>query len=416
METFICYWLNELLRSEDWEEINVLTPYLVCLVYTFKRSEYISKYQESRKGWLYNVFGYAPKQKLCLYRGAALRKEHFELYVKENVKYFSWNGVTSTSRDQNIAINFIRLSLEKARNLTEPKVGVIFKIEAELSSSEDCQGMIDIYENSCSEYPDEQEVILAPGTVFKLIKTRLIGKDIHEISLKVTKEFEKEKVELLGYLQYQAILKDKAIIDGFPSQQSFRLLELLKGNKLIKKLEIKNSGIEEHIMEEIESLRKTTHVKKEDFKLFSNTIVVSSLGFLAHYFSAEKLNEIFIYNKIRFKEGKSLKKYEEIESLTLSEEALERIYQNNQLKELGEKIKNESQMKELDLSIKSTEFISCLEGLKDLKSLQSLRLRINKKRGISKEGFELLCHAIGSSLLGLYLECGGREFRRRRFL
>ena len=26
METFVCYWLNELLRSENWEEINVLTP------------------------------------------------------------------------------------------------------------------------------------------------------------------------------------------------------------------------------------------------------------------------------------------------------------------------------------------------------------------------------------------------------
>jgi len=138
--------------------------------------------------------------------------------------------------------------------------------------------------------------------------------------LRVKRRFEetKENIALLGSLQDQAILEDKAIIDGLPSQQSFRLLEMLKGNKLIRKLEIRNSGIEEHIIEEIENLRATTNVRKEDVRLRNNTIVVSSLGLLAHYFSAGSVNDTLMFNKIRFKDGRGVVKNKDLEILTLT--------------------------------------------------------------------------------------------------
>ena len=63
METFICYWLNELLRSEDWEEMNVLTPYLVCLVYTFKISEDIIK-REEPQGFFKTLIGAVLKREI----------------------------------------------------------------------------------------------------------------------------------------------------------------------------------------------------------------------------------------------------------------------------------------------------------------------------------------------------------------
>lgn len=154
METFLCYWLNELLRSEDWEEMNVLGPYLVCLIYTFQLSGYVIKYQES-KGFVNNLLKLIGKQKLYLSRGIALNKEHFELYSPEKVKYFSWNGITSTSRSKEISLNFIKSCLRHAEKFYEPKIGVLFLIETDFASLEDCEGIIDPFENSLSQFPEE---------------------------------------------------------------------------------------------------------------------------------------------------------------------------------------------------------------------------------------------------------------------
>jgi len=419
METFICYWLNELLRSENWEEINVLTPYLVCLVYTFKLKDYIMKYEEP-KGLLNSFLGFVGKQGLSLYRGAALTKEHLAYYNPVKVRYFSWNGVTSTSRNKNVALNFIRLSLNKSI-VEQGKVGVMFVIETDVGSVEDCEGMIDISRNS--QYPDEQEIILAPGTVFELLKiTERAG--YYQICLKIKKKFEKtkENIALLGALQDQSILGERAVIDGLPSEKSFRLLELLKGNKLIRKIEIRNSGIQDHIMEEIEGMRVTTTVKKCDVKLVGNTISVGSLSGLVEYFSWRNLNEICLANRVMWKEsGES--DDGRIERLILKERVLEKFRQNGGgegLKRLYEKVKNERRIRILKLSMKylqeeqseelrnlvrelrglvsldlrfdenfSNEGISHLKiALKELNSLKHLSLDLNKCMDISDEGLK----------------------------
>jgi len=395
MNTFMYLWLNELLRSEDWEEINVLTPYLVCLVYTFKLSTYIMKHQEPQ-GLVDILLGYVAKQKLYLYRGAVLTKEDLAFYDTKKVKYFSWNGVTSTSRKKSVAQDFFEAPLGKLR--------VIFLIETDFASPEDCEGMIDI--TKYSRYPDEEEIIFAPGTVFQLLKTRLIEKDYYEISLKVVKKFEetKESIAFLGALQDQAISKDKAVIDGLPSLKNMKLLHLLKGNKLIRKLEIINSGIEEHIIEDIENMRGTTNVKKQDIKLIDNTIVVSGLSTLVHYFSLENLNNIIISNKIRFQ--KTAVKFEEKKkdwktNLILKEEALRKLQKDGLFKEFWENVKQDIKATSLSVSmnniqIESSEFKDFLESLKEMKHLESLMLTVNSNNIELTEDLSHFCNTIES--------------------
>jgi len=398
METFLCYWLNELLRSENWEEMSVLTPFLVCLVYTFKRSEYIVRYQEPQ-GFINSLFANVGKHKLNLYRGAALTREQLGLYNPDKIKHFLWKGITSTSRDENIALNFMRSSLKKAKALNEQKVGVFFRIEANFASPEDYEGIIVLWQNSCGLYPEEQEVILAPGTVFKLRKTRLVESDVYEVSLKVKKSFEETKEDVC-LPQEQAVLKDTAVIDGLPSERSFKLLETLKGNKSIRKLEIRNSGIEHHVMKEIENIRLTTNVKKEDVRFRDNAIVIADLGLFAPYLSLGGVNKILTLNKIRFKEGVSKGSFKdeglEPTALVLSEEALEKFKQSDQLKELSMKITSANNIEELDLALPTmeTDFLQCI---RESKGLKSLRLKVNKNLFMDREGLEVLCQMIGSS-------------------
>jgi len=396
MESFICYWLNELLRSEDWEEINVLTPYLVCLVYTFKLSNYTIKYEEP-KGFMDSLIGFIVKPKIYLFRGAALTKERLEHYDMTNIKYFSWNGVTSTSRDRNVALKFIRMSLKKAQEQNEPKVGVIFKIKADLASIEDCQGMIDVSQNS--KYPKEKEVILAPGTVFRLRSVRLMEDQVTEIRLKLQKKFKEiqEKTALLGSLQEQAISKLKAVINDLPSQSSLKVLQLLSGNKAIQRLEITNSGISEEIMEIVEKMRVTTNLKKQDIHLTNNTISVSCLSVLAHYYSPGSLSDVIRYNTVIFKDLATtvLKNEMKMNNLILQEEVLQKYKITNKLRELWKRAETEDQITSVTLSMEalqiSTEEVKdAFKSIGNFPSLENIDLNLHPIHGNSSEVLKVL--------------------------
>jgi len=391
MESFICYWLNELLRSENWEEINVLTPYLVCLVYTFKLSDYTIKYEEP-KGLMDTFLKHVFKEKIYLYRGTALSQKQLSYYSCDKVKYFSWNGVTSTSRDRNTALKFIQLSLNKAKEQNESKVGVLFKIKVDLATIEDCEGMIDVSQNS--KYPKEQEVILAPGTVFQLRSADLIENKIHEVRLRVKKKFNEaqDKIDFLGVIQDKAIFEDKAIIEELPSQKSFKILQLLEGNQMIKRLEIRNSGISEHIMEIIENLRVSTNVKKQDFKLIGNTISLSSLRVLAHYYSLENLNDILRDNKIIFQDAVTISKSDDpfqIKNLILSEVTLHRLQKNNQLKAFWTELNSQNQITCIDLSMQNLQILEARDTLMSIGSFDLLE-SVNLSLPSSRKFFQLL--------------------------
>jgi len=400
MESFVCYWLNELLRTDNWTEINILTPYLVCLIYTFKLPDYTMKYEG---GFMNTMLGYLMKQRLYLYRGSTLTPEQFAQYDVAKVTHFSWNCVTSTSRSLDVALDFARQSLMKAEKQNLTKIGVIFVIETDFGSIEDCEGMIDVAKNS--KFPHEQEVILAPGTVFELGKIQLNKKNkIYEINLKAKRKFEKvtQNIPLLGALQDQAISKDKAVIEGIPSADSFRLLQLLEGNRLIQGLEIRNSVIEEHVMEMIGKMRASTNLKKQDIKLRDNTIPVSSLSILAHYFSEISLSDVLLLNKITFKneEAEKVRNHPRIKEVILREEVLEKFQGNGQLDQLWEKIKGEPQIKHLDLPLQNLqtsneEFHNVLRTIQNFNftSLEGFRFTSNPKKNSASE--ETLNYLLG---------------------
>jgi len=142
MEGFIYAWLNELLRDENWEEINVLTPYLVCLIYTFLLPDYILELEKSQG--LGKVLRFFRKPTLALYRGTALTEQQLGYYDPKKVTYFSWNAVTSTSRAKEQAEKFIGFVMKNAAEVGETRIKILIKIETDYASVEDCEGMIDV--------------------------------------------------------------------------------------------------------------------------------------------------------------------------------------------------------------------------------------------------------------------------------
>jgi len=402
MESFLCYWLNELLRSENWKEMNVLTPYLVCLVYSFKVPAYIIKYEEP-KGLMSSLMGYAFTPTITFYRGATLTKEQLEIYDPKKLKMFSWNGVTSTSRSRTVAFDFIKISLKKSQEANEPKFQVLFTIETDFASIKDCEGMIDTIEHDVATYKEEKEVILAPGTVFELRQTRWIeNNNVREVTLKIRRNFEgvEENIELLGALQEQVISPEKGFIDSLPPSEIEKALKLLKGNQLIPKLEIRNSEIDENLMETIENTRISTKINKDGVKLHWNTISVESLSVLAHYYSPEGLSDILMRNKVVFleesvnsaldkddSEDKKItkKKDKEMKRLILREGALEKYQSNDdQLKELWKQIKREAQITNVTISMQKIrlsdeELNGLFECVQSLKALEEFTMIFDAK-------------------------------------
>ncbi len=134
---------------------------------------------EEPRGLMNTLFGFVGNQKVLLYVGTVLTKEYFEDYDAKKMKYFSWNKTISASRTMNVALEFTKFSLTRGQ---EGRIGVIFIIETDTTAIEECEGMMDISDES--KYRDEQEVLLAPGTIFELKESRLTEKNIYEINVK----------------------------------------------------------------------------------------------------------------------------------------------------------------------------------------------------------------------------------------
>ena len=287
LETFICYWMNDLLRSENWEELNVLMPYLVCLAFVFKRQEFLIKRGLFRA--IGGFIGLADSNNLVLYRGAALLEKHLMQYDLNNIKHFSWNGFTSTSLSEGQARSFIMRSLEMAQRQRESKTGVMFIIHADFISSEDCEGIIDV--SALSKFPDEKEVILSPGSVFELLSVNHNKDGVWNIKLKLTRNFVNtdRSVSLLGNLQESIVSGDTAIFANLSRERLIKGSILLTGNKRVTKLEIISCVIDSYIIEILGKMWRTTNIKPKDIVLRQNKIHLTSLSLLYYYFSIEDL-------------------------------------------------------------------------------------------------------------------------------
>jgi len=380
METFICYWLNELLRSENWEEINILTPYLVCLTFTFQLEGYMIPLKKKEPSFFSKVSSLWSQKnsKFILYRGTALIDEHLAIYKDKKIDYFSWNGVTSTSRSKEQSMNFINHSLMAAKRQNTIKHGVLFVIETELSSIEDCHGMIDVSANS--RFPQEQEVILAPGTVFRVIETKQIDNNICQINLEIQKKLENEKeaIAILGALQQKIIRRDDAKIHGLSGKELLYAIQLLEGNQYIESIEIKNIKIDDHLAQMISSMFKTTtKVQSGKFNLLENEIIIDSLRTLNDYFADfVRVGKMLDDNDVKFvppaQESQRKEHHEKkIKYLYLGEAALQRYAKNHQFHTLTEQIRNEVAIESLLVHIEKagldekaqTDLMACMNSL-----------------------------------------------------
>jgi len=395
-ESFICYWLNELLRSEDWEEINILTPYLVCLAYTFQLPSFVIKHEEPKGlSWALNLINVKPK--ILLYRGTALTDDHRRLYDPEKNRYFSWNGVTSTSRSRSQAVKFVKLSMNKAQMLGEAKKGVLFQIEAEFGSVQDCEGMIDISEDS--EYPQEQEIILAPGTVFEITRVQFLQEGFYKVNLVVRKKFEEDQkqVSLLGALQQRVILNDRALFDGLSADQLIKCLNLLEGNQLVQKLDIRNITLDSHLVNLINDMIKTTFIMKENIRLMNNRIYIQDFEDLYRYFSLKNFNqvlEILGNNTLELagdrdhgEDGENMQEVSKgdlVTKVSLKRQALRKFCQESQLEKLLFYIEREVDIADLNIEMKDldipTNVISRLfSRLSLLPKLTSIHIDLSSK-------------------------------------
>lgn len=357
----------------------------------------VIRFEESKISSVKSFFGSVVNKKVNLYRGLAMnKKEVLEFYNQRKMKYFSWNNVISTTKSLDVAREFLRFSLVKSDS--KEAVGVFFVIESDSGMIKDVEGLMDISQDS--KYPDEQEVIIAPGVVFELQRVHVNEHNIHEISLKVMKISQENTTDVLDTLDSPVIFDDTVTIDGLSSAEIIKGLRNLQGNKLVKKLEIMNSEIDEKIMEKIESLRTSSNLKKQEIRMRNNTIYVDSFGILAHYFSEDNLDHICSSNSIIFNEVvQEERKDWRINKLVLRKEALNSFKNSKQIKNLVEKIKNEKEITSIDFAMEECLFSE--EELRDLvdcigclTSLETLDLKLNYMNSMSVEHFDPLCKNI----------------------
>lgn len=421
MHSFLYSWLNELLRNEDWTGINVLTPYLVCFAYTFRCPEYVMKYDPTKS--TKSLFGLIKTKTLKVYRGAALLKEHLDQYDPKKTPYFSWNGITSTSRNRKEAIKFAGATPDK-------KIGVLFTMEIDFSSQKDCEGMIDVA--PYSDFEREEEIILAPATVFKIIEHK-VGKDErHYVELKVMKNFDDNikdnnrnsdssiktaNIPLVGTLQERIIQKDAGVLHSLTPDEMVRALDILKDNKFITKLDIADCIIDRKLMQLIESVRATTNIPKNQVTITRSQVHTSSFNRICYYYSDEGLDRICEHNRVWFGEKEAEDVLEEasykIKKLYLRSKALNALYKHGQTEEIFNLIRNQKELREVNIEIDdmldTTEspLESILNAMKKTNCIEKLSISLKKYKRSIQEIKTALKQIKGLHALAFdFTECG----------
>jgi len=150
-ETFLYKIINRLLREEDWEGLKEWVPYLRILIHGFKNSSHIL------------MSHYIEQIPPVLYRGTTLTEEALDMYDPSKHAYFSWNSFTSTSKNQNVIMNFV-----KTQKL-QGKYSVFFEIEVGSMKEFDNR----LFDLSPLSSFSEEEVLVAPGTMFEIVRKEL---------------------------------------------------------------------------------------------------------------------------------------------------------------------------------------------------------------------------------------------------
>jgi len=386
--------LNRYLREENWTELENLLPYAFCLCKSFKLQE--------KKQRTLEVQG-LQKKILTLFRGTALDELALKYYDPLEIKYFSWNAVTSTSKKLKVAEEFMYGNTE----LKNKKYPVLFIIEVPMN--DDTQKLnnkwIDLHQYSA--VPSEEEVILAPGTVFEL---KDFTSDEKKKTIRIKLKSESHSLMSNGFIMSKTLMNemisDKEIkimcLEGEELNEAFKAIS---GNRLIEKIEFclcqfDNQSVEEMIralatmnrIEEILFVSCSIQIDKEKLKKELKDLLKLKVKKLEFHGTNNFYNILGngIYNL-----GDRWRGFQELETISM---------QTMQISDEGVKdlashgLKYLTQLKSLNLN-----FSGCLqitdekiknlasEGLKYLIELTSLELNFSKCSEITDEGIKNLC-------------------------
>lgn len=148
--SFIHECTNTVLRKENIAQIYSYR-YIIKLI--------CRQLKELHKPFIDNYREETGKKTLHLFRGQFLKFEHIELLSKNIKNLISLNGFVSTTRNKDIAMDFIN---HRWQEDFEP---VLFKIEVDMTN-EHSIAFADV--SALSKYPGEEEVLLSIGTIFRV--------------------------------------------------------------------------------------------------------------------------------------------------------------------------------------------------------------------------------------------------------
>jgi len=227
MNTDLYLNLNRYLRNESWIEVDNLLPYAFCLCKAFsnlklRNNEIIPEEAKS----------------ITLYRGTAFDEHSLSLYDVQKTRHFSWNSVTSTSTRKDVAEKF----MYKSADLRNKRYPVLFVIELSTAVNNlmesDYLKWIDIHQYSAM--PQEDEVILAPGSVFELLECETDQDKRTTIQIRLKNEVKSlahAGLIMAGAFQSEMMTDREVKILCLEGEELHDALKCLTKNKLIEEVE-----------------------------------------------------------------------------------------------------------------------------------------------------------------------------------
>jgi len=239
--------LNRYLRNESWIEMDNLLPYVFCLCKAFFHLKLKQSFLEEEKDDEIKHIKNELKS-MILYRGTALDKASLSCYSR--IQSFSWNSVTSTTTSEQEAKRFMYISTD----VENEKYPVMFIIEVPIANIINSEYLEWINVQQYSVMPKEDEIILAPGSVFELGDVLTDINQVTTIRIKLKNEIKSLAYKgfmMQGALQSKMMTERGIKIMCLEGDELHEALKCLSGNKLIEQIEFCLCKFNDLLLEEM---------------------------------------------------------------------------------------------------------------------------------------------------------------------
>lgn len=140
------------------------------------------------------------EKQFTVYRGQALTKEDFQHLLNIEGGLLSFNSFLSTSTSQQVAMDFVRRTMKKNKDM----IGVLFIMTIDLNMNSISATPFALVD-SCSAIQAEQEVLFTILTVFRImeIKKSAENNNLWEVRLIITNENDPELAVLTDFMKQE---------------------------------------------------------------------------------------------------------------------------------------------------------------------------------------------------------------------